>query len=120
MNGTLGVFRGTHEPVQNVTVEAFRGIPYAKPPTGELRFGLPVPFGPVGDFRADSLPAACLQQGSQGEGAASEDCLTLNVYRKNGTSSVDRKAVSMVCEKSKSFDPQFLCVPRITFHRVLL
>ncbi|XP_058066386.1 juvenile hormone esterase-like [Anopheles bellator] len=68
--------------------EAFLGVPFAKPPIGELRFADPVPNDP---WREDELDAtgriprpACMQhnlflpeRGVEG----SEDCLYLNVYR---------------------------------------
>uniref|UniRef100_A0A182K299 carboxylesterase n=1 Tax=Anopheles christyi TaxID=43041 RepID=A0A182K299_9DIPT len=81
--------------------EAFIGIPFAKPPLGQLRFANPVPNEPWTERELDAsgrIPRApCLQQnlflperGVEGK----EDCLYLNVYRpfkasqggsKNGT-----------------------------------
>lgn len=59
----------------------FKGIPYAKPPVGPLRF---MPPQPAGSWK-DTL--SCMKfgsQASQGGGAGglkgSEDCLSLNVY----------------------------------------
>uniref|UniRef100_A0A1Y9HE21 Carboxylic ester hydrolase n=1 Tax=Anopheles funestus TaxID=62324 RepID=A0A1Y9HE21_ANOFN len=68
--------------------EAFIGVPFAKPPTGALRFANPVPNDPWADKDLDAsgrIPRApCLQQnlflperGVEGK----EDCLYLNVYR---------------------------------------
>jgi len=62
----------------------FRGIPYAAPPLGELRWRPPAPVVPWNGERDASMPApACLQK-SEGWNRAnylysSEDCLTLDV-----------------------------------------
>ncbi|GAA5941730.1 hypothetical protein JCM3775_000087 [Rhodotorula graminis] len=71
-------------------VEVWRGIPYAQPPVGDLRFERPQPaplvglddpaFGVVRD--ATAFKPRCLQTTSK-ENA--EDCLTLNIYRPQGT-----------------------------------
>ncbi|GAA5895180.1 hypothetical protein JCM8208_000137 [Rhodotorula glutinis] len=71
-------------------VEVWRGIPYAQPPVGDLRFERPQPaplvdlddptFGFVRD--ATAFKPRCLQTSSK-ENA--EDCLTLNIYRPQGT-----------------------------------
>jgi len=63
----------------------WKGIPYAAPPVGELRFRAPEPPRPhAGVFPADRFGASCPQNElitSGGESAAfSEDCLTLNVW----------------------------------------
>jgi para-nitrobenzyl esterase len=62
---------------------AFLGVPYAAPPTGELRFRPPVPVAPwEGVLDATALPPACPQLPSvNGPGSNDEDCLHLNVYR---------------------------------------
>uniref|UniRef100_A0AAU7E4B0 acetylcholinesterase n=1 Tax=Cupiennius salei TaxID=6928 RepID=A0AAU7E4B0_CUPSA len=68
-------------------VEAFLGVPYAEPPTGDLRFAKPVPKKHWGEiYNASSLPPPCAQY-SLGENYflpdltnMSEDCLYLNVW----------------------------------------
>ena len=46
---------------------AFKGIPFAKAPVGELRFKPPVPVGPwVGVFKADTFGKRSLQTDEQG------------------------------------------------------
>jgi para-nitrobenzyl esterase len=73
----LGAVRGS---VKNGTL-AFKGIPYAKPPTGDLRWRPPQPAVPWNGTReAVSYAPMCPQIiGKNVEG--SEDCLYLNVWR---------------------------------------
>ena len=68
-------------------VVAFKGIPYAAPPVGDLRWRAPRP-APAwsGTLTADKYGAICMQKydaKDNGVGAPpmSEDCLTLNVWR---------------------------------------
>lgn len=84
---------------QDEGVQAFLGIPFAKPPVGDLRWERPVPAKhPLGDVDATQFRPACMQTGSglawyHGmmsrvgvdpslmEGPTySEDCLYLNVW----------------------------------------
>jgi para-nitrobenzyl esterase len=73
-----GERRGAHS--------AFRGIPYASPPVGALRFRAPEPVEPWSGVRAakafgPSAPqGAVFAPGVVAEGPTSEDCLYLNVY----------------------------------------
>ncbi len=62
---------------------AFKGIPYATPPVGRLRWKPPeaaIPWGGVRD--ASTFGATCVQQSLETGAPAggSEDCLTLNVW----------------------------------------
>src|SRR5271166_2211524 len=58
-------------------VNEFLGIPYAKPPIGDLRWEPPVAFGKfTAPFEATAFGSECTQPGPFG----SEDCLFLNVY----------------------------------------
>ncbi len=80
---TCGTLRGTHE--EGISV--FRGVPYAQPPVGDLRFRSPRPmdawqgerdataFGTI-SVQAD-IPMAALMGGTE---PAAEDCLYLNVW----------------------------------------
>jgi len=70
-------------------VRLFRGIPYAAPPVGDLRWRPPQAVVPwQGLKRADRFSAACMQAPTETEGNAwreghvpvSEDCLYLNVW----------------------------------------
>ena len=84
--------------------DAFRGIPYAAPPTGENRFRPPQPVGKPWSSPRDAtrFGASCIQMGSPGTGekgqplqpawnsinltVSSEDCLFVNVYTPAGAS----------------------------------
>jgi para-nitrobenzyl esterase len=71
-------------------IAAFRGIPYAAPPVGALRWRAPQPVAPWrGERAAATVGPICLQQYNardKGVGPlpASEDCLTLNVWAPAG------------------------------------
>jgi len=61
---------------------AFRGIPYAQPPVGPLRFKDPKPSKKwTGVLNATEEKPACMQFDARlGKFRGQEDCLTLNVY----------------------------------------
>ncbi|XP_053697726.1 juvenile hormone esterase [Sabethes cyaneus] len=63
---------------------AFLGVPYAKPPVGELRFKAPLPFGAWTGERSATVDAPlCTQRDPyrrDEEISGQEDCLQLNVY----------------------------------------
>ncbi|KAL5242172.1 hypothetical protein ACI65C_009582 [Semiaphis heraclei] len=66
--------------------KAFQGIPYAKSPTGDLRFKDPVPADPwTGILNATTEPQACIQKNlfhyqKVDILIGAEDCLYLNVF----------------------------------------
>jgi para-nitrobenzyl esterase len=78
-----GAVRGTTvTELENVTAFIYRGIPYAAPPVGELRWKAPQPVAAwTGERDATQWPNRCPQgQSSMGTGSTiSEDCLYLNV-----------------------------------------
>ena len=86
-----GVVRGV---VQNGLRE-FKGIPYATPPVGSLRWTPPLPAEPWKDVRdATRYGAACPQVSRYGltEASDKEDCLTINVtVPYNGPDDLNRK-----------------------------
>jgi para-nitrobenzyl esterase len=66
----------------------FKGVPYAQPPIGNLRWAAPQPIRWQGERSATSFGAPCLQvtssdgkpNGGGVSGASSEDCLYLNIW----------------------------------------
>ncbi len=68
----------------NSGVKVYRGIPFAAPPVGELRWKAPQRAIPWSGVRvADSYGPVCMQQGTPV--LMSEDCLYLNVWTKAAT-----------------------------------
>uniref|UniRef100_A0AAR5PZ01 Carboxylesterase type B domain-containing protein n=1 Tax=Dendroctonus ponderosae TaxID=77166 RepID=A0AAR5PZ01_DENPD len=69
---------------ENVTFYSFRGIPYAKPPVGNLRFASPVKNSAwSGVYNATYDRSECYQNSDGFLGftfAGQEDCLYINVY----------------------------------------
>lgn len=68
-------------------VKAYLGVPFAKPPTGELRWKPPQPISWDGIWNADRKGPECIQvlrahdiNHYFGEEATSEDCLYLNLW----------------------------------------
>ncbi|MFL5502221.1 MAG: carboxylesterase/lipase family protein [Gemmatimonadaceae bacterium] len=87
-----GTLEGVVDSATKVMV--FRGIPYAAPPVGDLRWKPPQPAQPWRGVRAASqLGRNCMQHQPYGDidpfaAGVSEDCLFLNVW----TNSVDNRA----------------------------
>lgn len=77
-----GIIRGMHEQ----GCAAFKGIPFAKPPVGALRFRPPEPcedwFGALDCTRCGPRPVQFHEPGNPDKDSAvySEDCLNLNVW----------------------------------------
>lgn len=65
-------------------VRVFRGIPFAEPPVGPLRFRKPLPVKPWSGERDATRFAAAAMQPGEGKIAQSEDCLYLNVWAPEG------------------------------------
>jgi len=72
----LGALRG--EVIDGVRV--FRGVPFAEPPVGALRFKPPVKVKPWVEEREASLFSAEAMQNGDRDVPKSEDCLYLNVW----------------------------------------
>src|SRR4030042_801499 len=80
---TVEVNGGTIEGVEQEGILTYKGIPFAAPPVGDLRWKAPAPVQPwTGVKKADAFACACMQaSGSMGNTApVSEDCLYLNVW----------------------------------------
>ena len=83
---TTTVEGGTIEGVRSGDVISFKGIPYAAPPVGHLRWRPPQPVVPwTGVRRATDFGARCVQKSLPGDAGAdapsAEDCLVANVWR---------------------------------------
>ncbi|XP_044131027.1 fatty acyl-CoA hydrolase precursor, medium chain-like [Bufo gargarizans] len=90
-----GQLRGVTVPVKETSrvIDAFFGVPFARPPVGPLRFANPEPPEPWSSVRdASEFPPMCLQLEDHMNGVGkyyqssfkmprtSEDCLYLNVF----------------------------------------
>jgi len=85
---------GKLEGVEQNGVQVFKGVPYAKPPTGDLRLRAPRPVESWTGVRSAQEFGALAPQnpppslfGNAAEGPQSEDCLTLNVWTPSTTGS---------------------------------
>ena len=66
-------------------VRSFKGIPYAAPPVGDLRWRPPSPVAPWGDARAarqfgPACPQTFPELMTEPVASSGEDCLTINVW----------------------------------------
>jgi carboxylesterase type B len=90
----LGLIQGRSE--AGLTV--YRGIPYAAPPVGELRWRPPAAANWSGTLRAGRFKPACAQIGGALPGSpdeeTSEDCLGLNIWTQ--ASPTNKKLAVMV------------------------
>jgi para-nitrobenzyl esterase len=80
---TAKVTGGEVQGVVTNGISVFKGIPFAAPPLGDLRWKAPAPVQPwTGIKKADAFGPACMQAAnSMGNTApVSEDCLYLNVW----------------------------------------
>ena len=80
---------GAVEGVQGQGLEVFKGVPFAAPPVGDLRWREPQPAAAWRGLRkADAFRPACMQTGVSMPGETpphtSEDCLYLNVWAPAG------------------------------------
>lgn len=90
--GQAPVARTATGPVRGLSVDqvdVYRGLPYARPPVGDLRFRDPQPVAAWSGVRdASAFAPACLQTGVSMPGErwspSSEDCLYLNVWKPEG------------------------------------
>ena len=76
-----GAIFGVHES----GLDIYKGVPFAAPPVGDLRWRPPIPVAPwTGTRKADAFAPACMQVGVSMPGetppAVSEDCLYLNIW----------------------------------------
>src|SRR5436190_12340424 len=81
-------------------VKAYLGVPFAKPPTGELRWKPPQPMRWDGVWNADRKGPECIQvlrphdiNHYFGEEPSGEDCLTLNIWTPADAKAGDHRPV---------------------------
>lgn len=76
-------------------VRAFKGVPFAAPPTGDLRWRAPKPAAHWDGVRkADEFGPVCMQGNGGGNQKMGEDCLYLNVW--TGAKAANEKLPVMV------------------------
>jgi para-nitrobenzyl esterase len=82
----LKVSGGAIKGLQEGGVRVYRGIPYAKPPVGDLRFAPPLDAEAwIGERDCTRFGSKCFQVSQfAGPEPQSEDCLTLNVWTPAG------------------------------------
>ena len=84
VRGTPTIVETRYGAVRGVAIKglyAFRGIPYAAPPVGDLRWKVPQPPTRWKGVRdASKFGNVCPQINSAGQFAGDEDCLVLNVF----------------------------------------
>ena len=87
----VGTEAGKLQGVTQGPVESFKGVPFAAPPVGDLRWRAPQPVQPWFDVRqANAYSADCMQVPFPSDAAPlgtkpAEDCLYLNVWRPAST-----------------------------------
>src|ERR1700736_3053650 len=81
-----GKLRGETVPAvgSDPAIRIFRGVPFAEPPIGPLRFRPPVPVKPWKGVREATTFAAAAIQPGESTIPRSEDCLYLNIWAPSG------------------------------------
>jgi para-nitrobenzyl esterase len=79
-DGVVTLDSGRVQGTQEVGTWAWRGIPYAAPPVGDLRWKPPAPPASWSDVLDGSQPGNQCLQTKQGQVIGNEDCLYLNVW----------------------------------------
>ncbi|KAK1795226.1 hypothetical protein P4O66_010402 [Electrophorus voltai] len=83
---------------ESKSVTYFLGVPYARPPIGQLRFSSPQPADWTGTWNATfarSVPS-CMQPGDTADFNTSEDCLYLNIFVPTSVVVTHRGAASVL------------------------
>jgi para-nitrobenzyl esterase len=82
-NPAIKTDKGYIKGVVENSILVFKGIPYATPPIGPLRFMPPVEHAPWADTLATTKFGSIATQTSGNKVIGSEDCLSLNLYTPN-------------------------------------
>ena len=82
---TVRIESGAVEGTSGNGLAVYKGVPFAAPPIGDLRWREPRPVTPwEGTRKATAFAPACMQKGVSMPGekppAVSEDCLYLNIW----------------------------------------
>lgn len=82
---SMSIESGKLQGIQADGITTFKGVPYATPPLGDLRWKEPQPLKPWrGVRKADKFAPACMQEGVSMPGETppqvNEDCLYLNIW----------------------------------------
>ena len=79
---TIDIQSGTIQGRTEGQLATFKGIPFAKPPVGPLRWQAPVTISELAATPWDATEYAnhCPQENNKSDAQASEDCLYLNVF----------------------------------------
>jgi para-nitrobenzyl esterase len=93
---------GTVRGIVDNGVSAFKGIPFAAPPVGDLRWQAPRPVIPWSGVKQTSVFALPCAQDTGAEPESSEDCLYLNIWT-SATSDGEKRPV-MVWIHGGEFD----------------
>lgn len=111
-----GVVHGLVNESEDPCVRQFLGIPFGRPPVGDLRFAPPQPAAPFGELEAKKLPPSCIQFLStnppsiytqdvteynvQGLNVTSpnlsEDCLTLSLWAPPATANASLPVIVFI------------------------
>lgn len=78
--GVVSVTGGQIQGVVTDSMTIYKGIPFAAPPVGDLRWKAPQPVIPWEGIKQTTQYAAIPMQGGQSPYGVSEDCLYLNVW----------------------------------------
>ena len=80
--GLVVTEQGALQGIRSGATYAFKGIPYAQPPVGSLRFKPPEPPGCSDGIReGNAFGNKCPQLDSSGKLIGNEDCLYLNIWK---------------------------------------
>ncbi|XP_033759641.1 uncharacterized protein LOC117341889 [Pecten maximus] len=100
INTGIGQIKGIQQLVEGKYISQFRGIPFAEPPIGSMRFAKPVSISKwSGTLDASRFGSACIQSTAPGwdinlpNKNISEDCLFLNIYVPNEVKMTANKSV---------------------------
>ncbi|GFV80897.1 acetylcholinesterase [Trichonephila clavipes] len=105
-----GPIIGTTTQILALYVKTFLGIPYARPPVGNLRFTRTIPVDPWSEaLNATTMPLACIQYTTYPypwydfEPEKSEDCLYLNIWTPIDAAPGTNKSVMFYIHGGESF-----------------